>query len=56
MASGEEIRTAGLHPQTQHRIHHLPSVIYADNTSSLLHHDIGANAVVTEIEQDNGHT
>jgi hypothetical protein len=52
---GEEIRTAGLHPQTQHRTHHLPSVTYSDNrlsvlldnTSSLFHHDIGANAVVT---------
>jgi hypothetical protein len=53
---GDDIRTAGLHPQTQHRIDHLPSVTYAnkclrvllDNTSSLLHHDIGANVVVTE--------
>jgi hypothetical protein len=62
--SGEEIKTADLHPQTHHRIHHLPSVTYADkrlrvlldNTSSLLHHDVGPNTVVTGTEQEDGHT
>jgi hypothetical protein len=34
--SGEETITASLHPQTKHRIHHLPSVIYADNRLCVL--------------------
>jgi hypothetical protein len=61
IVSGDDIRTAGFHPQTQHRIHHLLYVTYAnkhmrvllDNTSSLLHHDVGANAVVTGITYPN---
>jgi hypothetical protein len=64
MTSGEKIRTADLHPQTQHRIHHLLSVTYADNrlrvilenTSYLLHHDVRADAVITGTEQEDGHT
>jgi hypothetical protein len=53
-----------LHPQTQHRIHHLPSVtcvdnrlcVLLDNTFSLLHYDVGANAVATGTEQKDEHT
>ena len=46
MTSEEETRTVSLQPQTQHKIHHLPAITYADKTS-LLHNGVGDNAAAT---------